>query len=108
MSANSPNGTALGEALFWYGEKLMWGYEGVEKNPGEAFKLYGQAAALGFTDAAIRVGQLHEHGKGTDFDPQAALRSYAAAVRSGNFFGLAFLAKLLSRTTHLRQAEAAW
>src|SRR4051794_23916541 len=102
------NGSALAEGLYWYAEKLMWGYEGVEKNPEEAFKLYRRAATLGFSDAAIRVGQLQEYGKGTDCDPRAAIRSYQAAAKAGNFHAFAFLAQLLSRTTHLEKAEAVW
>ena len=38
----------------------------------------------------------------------AALKSYAAAVRSGNFFALAYLAQLLSRSSHLEKADALW
>ena len=55
MPESGPAGSALAEGLYWYAEKLMWGYEGVEKNHDEAFKLYRQAAELGFSDAAIRA-----------------------------------------------------
>ena len=46
------------------------------------------------SDARIRIGQLQEFGKGTERNAPAALKSYAAAVRSGNFFALAYLAEL--------------
>ena len=36
----------------------MWGYEGTTKNAAEALRLYRQAAALGFSDAQIRIGEL--------------------------------------------------
>jgi TPR repeat protein len=66
------NDTALAEGLYWYAEKLLWGYEGVEKDYNEAFRLFRQAADLGFSDAHLRVGQLHEYGKGTERDASAA------------------------------------
>jgi TPR repeat protein len=99
---------ALANGLYWMAEKLTWGYEGVEKDPAEAFRLYKQAADLGFSDALIRLGQLQEHGNGLERDPNAALRSYEAAAKAGNFLALAFLAKLLSRTQHLEKADALW
>jgi TPR repeat protein len=102
------NGSALAEGLYWYAEKLMWGYEGVEKNYSEAFKLFRQAADLGFSDAHLRVGQLHEYGKGTERDASAALGCYRRAVETGNFFGFAFLAKLLSRSAHTAIAQGLW
>jgi TPR repeat protein len=52
------DGTALAEGFYWYAEKLMWGYEGTTKNAAEALRLYRQAAALGFSDAQIRIGEL--------------------------------------------------
>jgi TPR repeat protein len=89
-------------------EKLAWGYDDVEPNLGEAFKLFKQAADLGFSDARIRVGELQENGKGTHADPNAALKNYTKAAKDGNFFALAFLAKLLARSSHLEEAEVAW
>src|ERR1700730_9737085 len=102
------NGTALAEGLYWYAEKLLWGYEGVEKDYNEAFKLFQQAADLGFSDAHLRIGQLHEYGKGTERDSSAALLSYRTAVEAGNFFGFAFLANLVSRGSHNARAQALW
>jgi len=87
----------LGEGFFWMAEKLAWGYEGSIPNLVEAFKLYKQAAELGVSDALIRVGQLQEHGKGTRQNPREALKAYLQAAKEGNFFALAFAAKLLSR-----------
>jgi TPR repeat protein len=102
------DGLPLGEALYWMAEKLMWGYEDVELDPTEAFKLFRQSADLGFSDALIRIGQLQQQGRGTAHDPSAALKSYQAAVKSGNFVALAFLAKLLSHSSHLERADALW
>ena len=76
-------------------EKLAWGYEDVEPNLVEAYKLFRRAADLGFSDALIRVGELQEHGKGTARDPNAAARSYIAAAKHGNFFAFAYLARML-------------
>ena len=36
-------GSALAQGFYWHAEKLMWGYEGVEKNHEEAFKLANDA-----------------------------------------------------------------
>ena len=102
------DGSALGEGLYWYAEKLMWGYEGVERNHSEALKMFRQAAELGFTDAHLRIGELHEHGKGTQRSASAALVSYRTAVEAGNFFGLAFLAKLISRSSQSARAAILW
>jgi TPR repeat protein len=100
--------SALGEGFYWMAEKSAWGYEDVERNLVEAYKLFRQAGDLGFSDALIRVGELQEHGKGTVQDPGAAARSYIAAAKAGNFFGLAYLAKLLSRSSHLEKAADIW
>jgi TPR repeat protein len=106
--ARRQEGSALGEGFYWMAGKLMWGYEGVERDPPEAYRLYRQAAELGSSDAYVRLGQLEEHGKGTDQNPLAAIKSYQEAVRAGNFFGLAYLAKLLSRSSHKEKAEELW
>jgi TPR repeat protein len=89
-------------------EKLTWGYEDIEPDPAEALKLFRQSADLGFSDALIRIGQLQQQGKGTARDPSGALRTYLAAAKAGNFVALAFLAELLSRSTHLEGASALW
>ena len=108
MPEKNSDGQRLADTLYWYAEKLMWGYEGVQINAEEAVKVFRQAAELGSSDAQIRIGQSHEHGRGTPPDPQAALRNYIGAARAGNFVGLACAAKLLSRTSHLQKAEALW
>lgn len=105
---NKGTGSPLADRLYWYAEKLMWGYEGVETNQEEALKILRRAAALGSSDALIRIGQSHEYGRGAPPHPQAALRSYIAAARAGNIVGLAFAAKLVLRTSHLQKAEALW
>jgi Sel1 repeat len=101
-------GKALAEGFYWYAEKLMWGYEDTPKNPQEALRFYKQAAALEWSDAHIRIGQLHEYGKGTSQDAAAALASYQKAAAAGNFFAHAFIAKLLSRTPHAEKADLFW
>ena len=63
---------------------------------------------MGFSDALIRIGQLQQQGKGTARDPSAAFKSYLAAAKTGNFVALAFLAKLLSHSSHLERADALW
>lgn len=45
---------------------------------------------------------------GTSQDARLAIRSYRAAAEHGNFLGLAYLAKLLSRTRHVERAEVLW
>jgi Sel1 repeat len=105
---SNKEGIALGEALYWMAEKLTWGYEDVEPDTAEALKLFRQSADLGFSDALIRIGQLQQQGKGTVRDPSAALKNYTAASKAGNFVALAFLANLLSRSSHLERANALW
>jgi TPR repeat protein len=102
------DGTALAEGFYWYAEKLMWGYEGTTKNAAEALRLYRQAAALGFSDAQIRIGELLEYGKGTKANPNDALVSYLKAAKAGNFLAYAFIAKLISKTAHYSKAEPFW
>jgi TPR repeat protein len=102
------DGTALAEGFYWYAEKLMWGYEGTTKNPAEALRLYRQSAALGFSDAHIRIGELLEYGKGTKANPNDALVSYQKATKAGNFLAYAFIAKLISRTKHRSRADRFW
>lgn len=89
-------------------EKLTWGYEDVEPDAVEALKLFRQSADLGFSDALIRIGELQQQGKGTACDPSAALQSYLAASKAGNFVALACLAKLLSHSSQLGSADALW
>lgn len=98
----------LGEGFFWMAEKLAWGYEDTTPNLVEAFRLFKQAAELGVSDASIRVGQLLEHGKGTQQDGTKALKAYQQAAKAGNFFALAFAAKLVSRSAHSSKANDLW
>ena len=107
MGSNK-DGLPLAEALYWIAEKLTWGYEGVEPDLAEALKLFRRSADLGFSEALVRIGQLQQHGKGTTRDPNAALKSFRAAARAGNFVALAFLAMLVSRGSHLEMADVLW
>jgi TPR repeat protein len=107
LDATGP-GLPLGEALYWMAEKLAWGFEDVAPDRAEGLRLFRQAADLGFSDALIRIGQFQLRGDVTARDPNAALKSFDAAAQAGNFLAAAFLAKLLSRTKHLEQAEELW
>ena len=101
-------GRALGEGLYWMAEKLRWGYEDVERNPGEALRLYRQAADLGISDAHIRIGEFFEQGHVVAEDPAVALKCYKRAYEAGNPYGHAAVAKLLARTDHYSRAERHW
>jgi TPR repeat protein len=98
---------ALAEGFYRHAEKLMWGDEDTAKNLDEALRLYRQAADLGFADAYIRIGELHEYRTGTAQNVTEALLSYQRAIKAGNFYGYAFIAMLLSRTSHI-EAEGFW
>jgi len=63
--AKAERGAALGEDLFWFGEKMRHGYEGVAPNPEAALNLYKAAAASGFPRAYLRIGEMYERGIGT-------------------------------------------
>ena len=101
-------GKELAEGLYWMAEKLAWGYDGTAPDPAEAFKLYRQAAGLGFSDAFIRLGQLQERGRGTPQDPKAAVKKYQEAAKAGNFLAFHYLAKLLSRGGQSEHAHVLW
>jgi hypothetical protein len=46
--------SALAEGFYWMAEeKFAWGYEDMEPNLVEAYKLFRQARDLGFSDALI-------------------------------------------------------
>ena len=71
----------MAEGLFWYAEKLHYGYEGVEKNFEEALRLYGQAAELGYPRAFLRIGEMHERGLGAPVDPSRLSHSMSRPER---------------------------
>src|SRR6478609_9537892 len=109
MEANVGDvGRPLGEGLYWMAEKLRWGYEDVELNPGEALRLYRQAADLGISDAHIRIGEFFEQGHVVAEDPAVALKFYKRAYDAGSPYGHAVVAKLLARTDHYSRAERHW
>lgn len=101
-------GLPLAEALYWRAEELYYGYEDVPRRPAEAFKLYRQAAELGFSHAFIRIGQMQERGTGTRRSIGAAIVSYKEALNIGNSVALGFIAILMSRSHHIESADAIW
>ena len=101
-------GSALAEGLFWYAEKLHYGYEGVEKNFEEALSLYRQAAELGYPRAFLKIGEMHERGLGTPVDLSQALACYLKARETGDLTGLAAIARLVGRSQHRQKSEALW
>jgi TPR repeat protein len=108
MSPGGGTETALAEGLFWYAEKLHYGYEGVEQNLEEALGLYRQAAELGYPRAFLRIGEMHERGLGTPMDPSQALACYVKAREAGHIIGLAAMARLIGRSQHREKSEALW
>src|SRR5687767_2956054 len=101
-------GSALAEGLYWLAEKFMWGYGDTAIDPAEALKLYKQAADLGWSDAHIRIGELHEYGTGASQNIAEAVASYRRAADAGNYFAYAFIAKLRSRTSQNEKAGPLW
>jgi TPR repeat protein len=101
-------GRALGEGLYWYAEKLRWGNGDVGRNPGEALRLYRQAANLGISDAHVRIGEFFEEGYVVDEEPAVALKCYKRAYEAGNPYGHTAVAKLLARSDHYSRAERHW
>jgi TPR repeat protein len=57
---------------------------GLERNPGQAFKLISRAAAKGHADAMNTLGFFHEHGIGTPVDLTQALASYRRGAEAGS------------------------
>ena len=80
----------------------------VERNPGEALRLYRQAANLGISDAHVRIGEFFEEGYVVDEEPAVALKCYKRAYEAGNPYGHTAVAKLLARTDHYSRAERHW
>ena len=108
MKGADEKSLALGEGFYWMAEKLAWGYDDTPQDLPKGFRLFRQAADLGFSDAWIRVGQLQEQGKGTKRDLKSALKSYQSAAKGGNYFALAHAAVLLSRSAHVEAADTLW
>jgi len=106
--AKAERGAALGEDLFWFGEKMRHGYEGVAPNPEAALNLYKAAAASGFPRAYLRIGEMYERGIGTAVDPRQAMEAYKTAKDRGEIIGYAAMARLASRTTEHQKAEFFW
>jgi TPR repeat protein len=100
--------SALGEGFYWMAEKLTWGYEDVTPDHKEALRLFKQAADLGVSDAWIRLGELNEHGKGTTRNIKEAVKCYGTAAKAGNYYALAYAARLLSRGPALDNSDQLW
>ena len=103
--ASNKDGLALGEAFYWMAEKLTWGYEDVEPDPVEALKLFRQSADLGFSDALIRIGQLHNKGR----DGLRSERRYPELPRGGEgrkLRGAGMLGQAIVSTSQLERADA--
>jgi hypothetical protein len=98
----------LSEDLFWFGEKMRQGYEGVAPNPEAALNLYKAAAASGFPRAYLRLGEMYERGIGTAVNPREALEAYQTATAKGEIVGYAAMARLASRTPQQEEAQLLW
>ena len=102
----SPN--ALAEGFFWMAEKLRYGYEGLQRSPAEALKLYRQAADLGFARAYLRIGEILERGVGVEPNPSEAFAFYKKAADAGEITGYASMTRLVGRSTQAAKAETLW
>jgi TPR repeat protein len=98
----------LSEDLFWFGEKMRQGYEGVAPNPEAALNLYKAAAATGFPQAYLRLGEMYERGFGTAVYVNEALETFKMAAERGEIVGYAARARLASRTKEDEKAEVLW
>ena len=98
----------LSEDLFWFGEKMRQGYEGVAPNPEAALNLYKAAAASGFPRAYLRLGEMYERGIGTAVNPREAREAYQTPTAKGEIVGYAAMARLASRTPQHEEAELLW
>jgi TPR repeat protein len=98
----------LSEDLFWFGEKMRHGYDGVAPNPEAALNLYKAAAATGFPHAYLRLGEMYERGIGTAVYLNEALDAYKTAAERGEIIGYAAMAGLASRTADHGKADILW
>lgn len=94
--------------LWWLAQKHTCGEVEVYSNHAKALKLFRKSAALGLSDAFLRIGQLQLQGAGTTRNVTAALGSFRAAARAGNFVGLALEARHRSECGQFEQADALW
>jgi TPR repeat protein len=71
--------SALADGLFWYAEKLRFGFEDIQPNQAESQRIYKQAALLAHGKANLRLGEMYEQGIGTERVTALALTHYTAA-----------------------------
>ena len=101
-------GLALADGLFWYAEKLRFGYDDLHPNPAEALRIYKQAASLSHGKANLRLGEMYEQGIGTEQDASLALARYTAAWKTGPPEGLAGIGGLLFRSGQFKEGNRYW
>lgn len=102
MSWENPSVRAVG-ALYWITEKLTWGYENVEPTRPKFLDSSGSGRhrLLRCADQDRPAATTRQRYARPERGPQ----SYLAAAKTRNFVALAFLAQLLSQSSHLERAE---
>jgi TPR repeat protein len=100
--------SALADGLFWYAEKLRFGYEDIQPNQAEALRIYKQAASLSHGKANLRLGEMYEQGIGIERDPVLALARYTTAWKIGAPEGLAGIGGLLFRSGRFNEGNRYW
>ena len=79
VAHNSPTGALMLGWLYQTGQ-------GVQRNPGEAARLYVEAGNAGIADAAYRVGLMCEDGDGVQKDPFVAAKWFYEAAKRGHAY----------------------
>lgn len=78
----------------------LWGDENTLEDPGEALKLFRQAARLGSGEAYYRIGEIYADGNGVKEDPKQALVFFKEAVRHQFSCAYSDMAKLFALSGH--------
>jgi hypothetical protein len=88
---------AEAEKMFIKAEDYYFG-RGVEQNYAEAFRLYKQAAELGYAPAQNSLGRAYENGLGVAVDQDKAVYWYKAAAKQNHPDAQAALLRLTKNT----------
>ena len=93
LSEGNPHSKKDGEAAILYIEAMKY-YDGdeVDQDYDKAFKLFSQAAELGYVDAQYYLGEMYSEGQGVEEDPERAFEWYQKAAEQGNTMAQSALA----------------
>lgn len=108
ITIGSNEDTNLSESLYWHGEDYYVGYGNNVQDYYEAFKLFKQAAKLGWNDAYIRLGQMYTKGDGCEKSTYLALENFKEAIKRGCNKAYADMAFFYLNEGHVDNFRKCW